>query len=211
MFAFIFWYFFVSVKKDNPFLYKTSSLPIWIHFISFSCLIFVTKTFSTVLSRSHESGNSCFRFQWKDFQHFTSKYDVSYGFHKWHLLCWSFPLYIHFDESIVVVVFFNLERILNFVKCLFFFFWKCLFFSRFYLLYLLLILTFSQFSSVAQSSSTLFDPMNHSTPGLPVHYQLPEFTQTQVHQVSDAIQPPHPLLSPSPPACIPSQHQGLFQ
>ena len=51
--------------------------------------------------------------------------------------------------------------------------------------------------------------MNHSTPGLPVHHQLPEFTQTHVHRVSDAIQPSHPLSSPSPPAPIPSQYQGL--
>ena len=57
-----------------------------------------------------------------------------------------------------------------------------------------------QFSSVAQSCPTLCDPMNHSTPGLPVHLQLLEFTQTQVHRVSDAIQPSHPLSSPSPPA-----------
>ena len=57
-----------------------------------------------------------------------------------------------------------------------------------------------QFSSVAQSCTTLCDPMNCSTPGLPVHHQLPEFTQTHVHQVGDAIQPSHPLLSPSPPA-----------
>ena len=68
-----------------------------------------------------------------------------------------------------------------------------------------------QFSSVAQSCLTLCDPMNHSTPGLPVHHQLPEFTQTHVHQVSDAIQPSHPLSSPSPPAPNPSQHQSLFQ
>ena len=57
-----------------------------------------------------------------------------------------------------------------------------------------------QFSSVAQSCPTLCDPMNRSTPGLPVHHQLPEFTQTHVHRVSDAIQPSHPLSSPSPPA-----------
>ena len=68
-----------------------------------------------------------------------------------------------------------------------------------------------QFSSVAQSCLTLCDPMNRSTPGLPVHHQLLEFTQTQVHQVSDAIQPSHLLLSPSPPAPNPSQHQSLFQ
>ena len=53
--------------------------------------------------------------------------------------------------------------------------------------------------------------MNHSTPGLPVHHQLPEFTQTHAHQVGDAIQPSHPLSPPSPPAPSPSQHQGLFQ
>ena len=68
-----------------------------------------------------------------------------------------------------------------------------------------------QFSSVAQSCLTLCDPMNRSTPGLPVHHQLPEFTQTQVHRVSDAIQPSHPLSSASPPAPNPSQHQSLFQ
>ena len=68
-----------------------------------------------------------------------------------------------------------------------------------------------QFSSVAQSCPTLGDPMNPSTPGLPVHHQLPEFTQTHVHRVNDAIQPSHPLSSPSPPAPNPSQHQSLFQ
>ena len=66
-----------------------------------------------------------------------------------------------------------------------------------------------QFSSVTQSCPTLWDPVNHSTPGLPVHHQLPEFTQTHVHRVSDAIQPSHPLLSPSPPALNPSQHQSF--
>ena len=68
-----------------------------------------------------------------------------------------------------------------------------------------------QFSSVAQSCPTLCDPMNRSTPGLPVHHQLLEFTQIHVHWVSDAIQPSHPLSSPSPSASNPSQHQSLFQ
>ena len=68
-----------------------------------------------------------------------------------------------------------------------------------------------QFSLVAQSCLTLCNPMNHSMPGLPVHHHLPEFTQTQVHQVSDAIQPSHPLSFPSPPAPNPSQHQSLLQ
>ena len=66
-------------------------------------------------------------------------------------------------------------------------------------------------SSVAQSCPTLCDTMNRSTPGFPVHDQFPEFTQTHVHWVSDAIQPSHPLSSLSPPALNPSQHQGLFQ
>ena len=71
----------------------------------------------------------------------------------------------------------------------------------------------SQFSlsSVAQSCPTLRDPMDHSMPGLPVHHQLPEFTQTHVHRVGDAIQPAHPLSSPSPPALNLSQDQGIFQ
>ena len=67
-----------------------------------------------------------------------------------------------------------------------------------------------QFSSVTQSWLTLFDPMDCSTPGLPVHHQVPEFTQTHVHWVSDAIQPSHPLSSPSPAFNL-SQHQGLFK
>ena len=69
-----------------------------------------------------------------------------------------------------------------------------------------------QFSSVQLLSCVrLCNPMNRSTPGLPVHHQLPEFTQTHAHRVGDAIQPSHPLLSPSPPAPNPSQHLGLFQ
>ena len=68
-----------------------------------------------------------------------------------------------------------------------------------------------QFTSVAQSCLTLCDPTNRSMSGLPVHHQLPEFTQTHVHRVGDAIQPSYPLLSPSPPAPNPSQHQSLFQ
>ena len=69
----------------------------------------------------------------------------------------------------------------------------------------------AQFSSVTQSCPTLCNPMNHSTPGLPVHHQLPEFTQTHVHWVSDAIQPYYPLSSPSPSALSLFQHQGLFK
>ena len=68
-----------------------------------------------------------------------------------------------------------------------------------------------QFSSVAQLCPTLCDPMNCSTPDLPVHHQLTESTQTHVHRVGDAIQPSHPLSSPSPPAPNPSEHQCLFQ
>ena len=68
-----------------------------------------------------------------------------------------------------------------------------------------------QIRSVAQLCPTLCNPMNRSAPGLTVHHQLPEFTQTHVHLVSDAIQPSHPLSSPSPLAPNPSQHQSLFQ
>ena len=70
---------------------------------------------------------------------------------------------------------------------------------------------YSQFSSVTQSCLTLCDPMDCSTPGLPVYHQLQDFTQTHVHWVSDAIQPSRPLSSPSPPAFNLSQHQGRFQ
>ena len=69
----------------------------------------------------------------------------------------------------------------------------------------------NQFSSVTQTCPTLCDPMNSSMPGLPVHHQLPESTQTQVHWVGDAIKPSHPLSSPSPPALNLSQHQSLFK
>ena len=89
----------------------------------------------------------------------------------------------------------------------------CSYFAYFsiQLIFLIEVSTSVQFSSVAQSCPTLCDTMNCSTPGLPVHHQLPEFTQTHVHRVSDAIQPSHPLSSPSPPAPNPSQHQSLFQ
>ena len=80
-----------------------------------------------------------------------------------------------------------------------------------YFLNLFSSFTHSQFSSVAQSCPTLCDPMDCSTPGLPVHHQLLELAQTHVHWVGVAIQPSHPLLSPSPPAFNLSQHQGLFQ
>ena len=83
------------------------------------------------------------------------------------------------------------------------YFWKTIFF--------LIRICFNQFSSVTQACPTLCDPMNRSMPGLPVHHKLPEFTQTHAHRVGDAIQPSHPLLSPSPPAPNPSQHQSLFQ
>jgi len=76
---------------------------------------------------------------------------------------------------------------------------------------LMITISSVQFSSVSQLCPTLCDPMNSSMPGLPVHHQLLEFTQTHVHQVGDAIQPSHPLSSPSPPAPNPSQHQGFFQ
>ena len=87
----------------------------------------------------------------------------------------------------------------------------CLHYSVFIVLFLcgMVITKPIQFSSVAQSCLALCGPMNCSTPGLPVRHQLPEFTQTHVHRVSDAIQPSHPLSSPSPLAPNPSQHQSL--
>ena len=89
----------------------------------------------------------------------------------------------------------------------------CLKFSKLYLAFLYhsyLPVFFQCFSSVVHLCLTLCDPRNPSTPGLPVHHWLPEFTQTHVHWVSDAIQPSHPLSSPSPPAPNPSQHHSLF-
>ena len=94
---------------------------------------------------------------------------------------------------------------------------ECLLWARYYLrarqVLTGLIVQFSsvQFSSVTQSCSTLCNPIDCSTPGLPVHHQFPELTQTHVHWVGDAIQPSHPLSSPSPPTFNLSQHQGLFQ
>ena len=94
--------------------------------------------------------------------------------------------------------------------------WKLLFINNnfipvYFCILQVILFNSPQFSSVVQSCPTLCNPMNHSTPGLPVHHQLPEFTQTHVHWVGDDIQPSHPLSSPSPPAPNPSQHQGLFQ
>ena len=83
--------------------------------------------------------------------------------------------------------------------------------SPLHLLNTLFLLFRDQIRSVTQSCPTLCDPMNRSKPGLPVHHQLPEFTQTHAHWVGDAIQPSHPLSPTSPPAPNPSQHQGLFQ
>ena len=73
------------------------------------------------------------------------------------------------------------------------------------------VCVYTQFISVTQSYPILCNPMNHSTPGIHVHHQLPEFAQTHVHRVGDAIQSTYPLLSPSPPAFNLSQHQGLFK
>ena len=86
---------------------------------------------------------------------------------------------------------------------------KCL--ITFISVHLKLICFSVQFSSVVQSCPTFCDPMNRSTPGLPVHHQLTEFTQNHVHWVGDAIQPSHPLPSPSPPELSLSEHQGLFK
>ena len=116
-------------------------------------------------------------------------------------------LFLHFvdnllseDSTTVFLILHKKRLVLN----------KCL--INVFLCFSLSISSYSvQFSSVAQSCLTLCDPMNRSMSGLPVHHQLLEFTQTHVHRVSDAIQPSHPLSSPSLPAPNPSQHQSLFQ
>ena len=125
----------------------------------------------------------------------------------------SFPLSIVFKSiphnSISI---FSFNYILEYVHTIFYFYIPWCFQPPCHTKMLRNILISSvQFSSVVQSCPTLCDPKNHSTPGLPVHHQLPEFTDTHVHRVSDAIQPSHPLSSPSPPAHNPSQHQSLFQ
>ena len=89
--------------------------------------------------------------------------------------------------------------------------WFLLLWLLVFALYIEVLLFSVQFSSGTKLCPTLCHPMNHSTPGLPVHHQLPESTQTHVHCVDDAIQPSHPLASPSPPARNLSQHQGLFK
>ena len=83
--------------------------------------------------------------------------------------------------------------------------------SALFLFYILHLISSPQFSSVAQSCLSLCDPMNRSTPALPVHHPLLEFTHIHIHRVRDAIQPYHSLSFPSPPAPNPSQHQSLFQ
>ena len=122
---------------------------------------------------------------------------------KWCLLVWNFQIplqmYNFFMDLILDILFACMiaQIVCYFITSLFlcwFFFFK-----------------YYQFSSVDQLCPTLCDPMNGRTPGLPVHHQLPEFTETHVHQVSDAIQPSHPLSSPFTPAPNPSQHQSLFQ
>ena len=90
-------------------------------------------------------------------------------------------------------------------------FYKLMFPTGWNLLWVIIRKSSVQFSLVTQSYPTFCDPMDCSTPGFPVYHQLPEFTQTHVHWVSDAIQPSHPLSSPSPPAFNLSQHQGLFK
>ena len=114
--------------------------------------------------------------------------DLKCKFKKSSLLCWDpFATFVYFCLNFYISAFF-----------------KCLVLYEF-------SFRFNQFSSVTQSCLPLCDPMKHSTPGLPVHHQLPESTQIHVHRVGDAIQPPHPLSSPSSPALTLSQHQGLFK
>ena len=109
------------------------------------------------------------------------------------------------------------QKLISFSRCVFPLLACCQEWMSSFLNYLIITFpgfTFNQsvqFSSVTQLCLTLCNPINRSTPGLPVHHQLPEFVQTHVHRVGDAIQPSHPLSSPSPPAPNPSQHHSLFQ
>ena len=130
----------------------------------------------------------------------------------------SFLCHSIFHLTTFSLVFILINKCLNFLLITWNFLRKPMF--LFYLvlpltyrwnLYLLYYFPWVQFSSVAQSCLTPCDPINRSTPGLPVHHQVPEFTQTHVHWVRDAIQPSHLLSSPFPPAPNPSQHQSLFQ
>ena len=114
----------------------------------------------------------------------------------------NFALFIFFKLSFLFKYYWVLSAL--------FIYWICVFYQKYDFGQWLSFQSF-QFSLVTQSCPALCNPMNRRTPGLPVHHQLPEFTQTHAHWVSDAIQPSHPLSSPSPPAPNPSQRQGLFQ
>ena len=132
----------------------------------------------------------------------------------WHKIQTSFPQFNHvmcdFDicKSILLIMKSMLYYAFYTKNVMHFPFSQLTFVSKYKFLF---SLSSVQFSSFTQSCPTLCDPMNCSTPGLPVHHQLQEFTQTHIHRVSDAIQPFHPPSSPSPPAPNPSQHQSLFQ
>ena len=113
-----------------------------------------------------------------------------------------------------LITIFLLQNIIKKAWKLYFFFRKGILFRRHIFIFYSVLNVCSlayQIRSVAQLCPILCNPMNCSTSVLPVHHQLPEFTHTHVHQVSDAIQPSHPLSSPSPLAPNPSQHQSLFQ
>ena len=120
-----------------------------------------------------------------------------------------FILYTHIDKNVyfycVYKIYMEFFHILRDI-------YRCIFLSKCFIQHKQIASIFVcpsvQFSSVAQLCLTLCDPVNHSTPGLSVHHQLPEFTQTHVHRVGDAIQPSYPLSSPSPPAPNPPKHQG---
>ena len=112
-------------------------------------------------------------------------------------ICLSYLQGIMFCQALLYCAFFAILSLLK--RITYYTFFAKLFFTK------------DQIRSVSQSCPTLYDPMNRSTPGLPVHHQLPEFTETHIHRVSDAIQPSHRLSSPSPLAPNPSQHQSLFQ
>ena len=141
---------------------------------------------------------------WETLNHLSQIPSIQWDFTKQKLSIWiSIYIYLPYNQSLILG---KIKISIHICNSKFLVRWKRPFFflrSQ--------VVPLVQFSSVAQLCLTPCDPMNRSTPGLPVHHQFPESTQTHVHRVGDAIQSPHPLLSPSPLALNFSQNQGLFK
>ena len=183
------------MSSVNRYSFTSSSLDIFIHF---SCLISQTRTSSTTLNRT---GGSWYPCHVPGVGRENILYDITYCFFRdtlYQVEEIPFPIVKSFYHEVCWIL-------SDFFLCLLR--WSHDFCFLFYWYEVLHSVQFSQ----SQSCLTLFDPMDCSTPGFPVHHQLPELALTHVHRVGDAIQPSHPLLSLFPPAFNLSQHQGLFQ